>query len=476
MSQLTSTNLLRVGDLGVKVRVREALGSFVFASLVLLLPLTAIPYGSVEPWWKAFFICAILVLTIVWLIDGLRSGCWLNDGSALLAPLAALIFFSLVQTISFWGSGATPGAIHGPVWNAISADPFQTRFFASQLLGLTLAAALLFRYLSSESRMRLLVNAIIAVAAASAVFGILRQASQRSLGFALPLLATNQGYAQFVNKNHFAYLMEMGLGLTLGFVLAGAVKREQILIYAAGLLSMWSALGLSGSRGGLISMMAQVVMAALVLSFVREDSRDAAKPARVRGFAQKLPTRLALIVLLVAAVVIGTLWLGGDPLASKIEHSGNDLSASSIGREGVGRNEIWRTTLKMFAAHPLAGVGMGAYWVAVPQFHDASGRYTPQEAHNDYLELLASGGIIGAGIGVWFVLVALRRARRNLRSPNRVRRAACLGGIIGMTGVAVHSLLDFGLHSTANAFMFTTLIVLATSNPGWANQVVNEKS
>ncbi|MFN2514435.1 MAG: hypothetical protein ABR568_23865, partial [Pyrinomonadaceae bacterium] len=51
----------------------------------------------------------------------------------------------------------------------------------------------------------------------------------------------------------------------------------------------------------------------------------------------------------------------------------------------------------------------------------------------------------------------------NLRSPSRFRRAACLGAAIGIAGVAVHSLVDFGLHTIVNALVFTTLIVIATS-------------
>jgi hypothetical protein len=33
-----------------------------------------------------------------------------------------------------------------------------------------------------------------------------------------------------------------------------------------------------------------------------------------------------------------------------------------------------------------------------------------------------------------------------------------------MFGVGVHSLVDFGLHDTANAFVFTALVVIATVN------------
>src|SRR6185503_7522822 len=159
-------------------------------------------------------------------------------------------------------------------------------------------------------------------------------------------------------------------------------------------------------------------------------------------------------------------WLGGDQLVTKIEDSRQQLvTDTSETREGVSRNEIWKATWKMFLAHPVLGVGLGGYWAAVPAFHDASGSMTPQEAHNDYLELLASGGLVGVALAVWFAVVVLRRTRENLASTNRFRRAACYGATIGITGVAVHSLMDFGLHTIVNALVFTTLIVVATSKP-----------
>ena len=64
-----------------------------------------------------------------------------------------------------------------------------------------------------------LVYTILAVAIASAVFGILRHTTQHQIGFVLPLLKPNQGYGQFINKNHFAYLMEMAFGLGLGIAI-----------------------------------------------------------------------------------------------------------------------------------------------------------------------------------------------------------------------------------------------------------------
>src|SRR2546425_10279412 len=77
------------------------------------------------------------------------------------------------------------------------------------------------------------------------------------------------------------------------------------------------------------------------------------------------------------------------------------FTESTEAREGVTRVKIWRDTIKMFQANPIAGVGMGGYWTAIPSYHQAPGSMTPQQAHNDYLELVASGGILGLAIFVW---------------------------------------------------------------------------
>jgi O-antigen ligase len=446
------------------------MGTSVFISILVLIVLTAIPYGTAEAWWKALFVCAVFAIAIIWLIEGYLSGSWINNSWSLIFPVAALAVFSFIQTLSFGNSGTPPGGIAFPTWTAISLDPYQTRFFVAQLLALMLVGIVLMRYTSSEGRLRTLINVVIGVAVTSAIFGILRQTAQHQLGFALPLLPLESGYGQFINKNHFAFLMEMGFGLTLGMILGGVNKREQSLIYFAALLPIWTGLVLCGSRGGLIAMLAQVISAALSSSMVVRRQRAVEEPSPIGRVVQSTPMRVVLILFLIGGVVFGTIWLGGDLLASKIEASRQELRfETDASRQGVSRHEIWKLTLRMFAAHPLFGVGMGAYWVAVPTFHDASGMVTPQEAHNDYLELLASGGVVGLALGLWFAIAAGLRTRQNLQSPDAFRRAACLGATVGILGVAVHSLVDFGLHMIVNALVFTTLIVIATSKHPWAS-------
>src|ERR1043166_706638 len=410
----------------------------IFAALLALIVIAAIPYGTVEPWWKAAFVCAVFAICILAIVD---SGSLEFLNGSILVPMLALSALAFVQTIAF-GSEQVAGVT---IRNTISADPFQTRFFALQMLALTTWLALLYRYVNTEQRVRVLVYTVLAVAVVSAVFGILRQATQQQTGFVLPLLRQNQGYGQFINKNHFAYLMEMAFGLAIGVALASGVKRERLLIYLAPLLPIWTALVLSNSRGGILAMLVQIVSAALLLS------------------SRTTTLRAALLVVLVVGVLLGTFWVGGDRLASNFENATSELnSADANMRAGVSRNEIWRATLKMFAAHPITGIGLGGYWIGITAYHDASGLMTPQEAHNDYLELLSSGGLVGLAIGVWFALMLIRAVRANLAIDTGYIRALRFGAILGITGVAAHSLVDFGLHIMVNAIVFVSLIMIAT--------------
>lgn len=437
-------------------RLADILGKVIFVSLLALIVLTAIPYGTVEPWWKAVFVCVVFMLAILGTIEGLLSGSWSLRGWEVLVPLFAIVAFSFLQTVPF-GTRAVPSIQHTS-GNAISADPYETRFFALQLLALTLAAALFYRYSSTDRRVRILINVIVAVAVASAIFGLIRQTNQYTVGFGLPLVKPHLGYGQFINQNHFALLMEMGLGLALGMIAGRGLSREWSLIYLSSLITVWTALVLSNSRGGLLALLVQIIAGGLLFTFVTRLSTSKMAKSRVLQALRLMPVRILLGLVLVVGVVMGTLWIGSDRLAIRLAATRGESDA----RLGGSRNEIWQATWRMFKSHPIAGVGMGGFAAAIPAYHDASGSLTPQEAHSEYLELLASGGIIGGLLGSWFVFLVFRRTGANLRSRSRFRLSACYGAALGLVGVAVHSLFDFGLHMMANALIFMALVVIAT--------------
>jgi O-antigen ligase len=429
------------------------LNKLVFSALIVVIVLTPIPYGTVEPWWKAAFVCAVFAICILALVENLITPDLRIQNKSILLPMLALSALAFLQTLSL----GTRTEANLAVWNAISADPYQTRFFALQMLALTAFLALLYRYASTERRIRVLVYTVLAIAFVSAVFGILRQTTQHETGFLLPLLRKNQGYGQFINKNHFVYLMDMAFGLGLGIVLGGGTKRDRLMIYVALLFPIWIALVLANSRGGVLAMIMQIIVAVLLLTSVRALSDH----YQLHKFAQSTLLRIVLLLVLIVGVVLGTLWVGGDRLATNFEGVGSEFTSDTL-RQGASRNEIWHATLKMFAAHPIVGVGLGGYWIGITAYHNASGLMTPQEAHNDYLELLSSGGVIGFALCVWFGVAVVRKTRENLLADVGYIRAVRLGAILGIVGVAAHSLVDFGLHILVNAVVLLILIMLAT--------------
>ena len=428
----------------------RALSAVIFAALLALILLTCVPYGSVEPRWEAAFECAVFALAALAAVEAALA-CdfrWRQVGLAL--PLLALAAYALAQTVQLGG---------GELWQAVSADPYQTRRWALKLLALTLALAMLLRHTRDERRLRALVAAVLAAGVASALFGLFRQTTQRGQGFLfLSALAPGEGYAQFVNRNHFAFLAEMALGLALGVVVGGGASRERKLVYLALSLPLWAALVLANSRGGLFAM--------LGLSLFLASAWGAGARAGAGRPLGSRPARAALLCGLLLFALIGTVWMGGDPLVTRLETVPGEVRGDVGSREGSSRAEIWRATWSLVKDHPLAGVGFGGYWAAIPQYHEASGEATPQEAHNDYLELLASGGLLGLLPAVWFLAAFARRARRAWGDSPGYRRAACLGALAGLSGVALHSLVDFGLHVTANALAAAALVVVATADVG----------
>jgi len=455
------------------------LGRTVYGALLVSLVLFAIPYGTVEPWWESCFEIVIFALTALWMVEGGLNGSWRVGGRWLVPPLLALAAFAFLQTVP--RGGAELAGIR--FQQTISADPYETRRFVLKLLALGLAGLLVQRYAASRRRLSLLVLTIIGVGLLSAVFGLIRQTSQHeAVGFGLPFLRMGEGYGQFINRNHFAFLMEMALGLAMGLVAGGGVRRDRVLIYLAAVAPLWTALILSNSRGGIFSMLSQVLFLALLVGGARRrgtQEQDEDRAGWLNRLSGSRPARAALALCLVLVLAVSMIWVGGDLLANRLESLPQEVSAevnaptsTASGPDaglnastGERRTEVWGATWSLIKSRPLAGSGFGAFKAAIPAHHRASGEMIPEEAHNDYLELLAGGGLIGGLLAAWCVAVFLRTARQRLRTAEPVHRAACFGALTGMFGAAVHSLVDFGLHITINALVFAALIGIATMAP-----------
>lgn len=445
-----------------------ALDAFIFYALLVMIPLTAIPYGTVEPWWVAVFECAVFLLAIAGVAEAFFFKSSTRDDLTLAAPLLALFLFIVLQSLPlFPGTGTAVTKV------SLSADPYGTRMFAVKLLALVVFGLLLSRHTLSKSRLRALMFVVIGVGVASALFGILRNSLQHEPGFLLPALTNNgRSFAQFINRNHFAFLMEMALGLTLGLLIGETRRQRRIVVLPIALL-LWVALVFSNSRGGILASLCQLLFVGVMLDPIRHLAKRqvGTRWPRFQNLAGGVALRAFLIVCLIALFAFGVVWVGGESAVSNFELAGTAFSQQvTVNRANTSRKQIWSSTWQAIKSSPVAGAGFGGYWIAIRKYHDASGEYTPQQAHNDYLELLASGGVIGCALVLWFVVVFVNRARESLRSQDPYCRAATLGALAGIFGVLIHSFVDFGLHVTANALVFCTLLVIAVRG---SNEVVS---
>ena len=448
------------------------LDPFIFYALLTIIVLTAVPYGTVEPWWKAVFQCAVFALGCLWIVEGTLSGTWLVRQHRLLIPLVALIAFAFIQTNVPVRAGL-PGPTIDAGLRPISFAPYDTKMAALQLIALVTTAALLLRFTTTRRRLTMLVYVVVGIGLGSTLFGFIRKWFQYKVGFLLPHLQLDDGtvlgtggFGQFINHNHFAFLVEMSLGLLLGLMLRRPLRPTRLAFGLILAIPMWIAIVYSGSRGGLASMIAQILFVALLV-FVAKPGRQLLRTENGRSQVGRigpfLITRVLLIASFLAVVIIGIVWVGGEPLAYRLQSVPNEFGVRDSDKYSrTHRSTIWPMTWQMIKDHPLAGVGFGGYWVAVTKYHHGSGEMTPQEAHNDYLELLASGGLIAAVFVVWFIALFLNELIIRLRQSPVVPGAYSGGALSGIFAVAVHSLVDFGLHVTINALVFTILIAIAT--------------
>src|SRR5262245_15374651 len=129
MSDITITSFTTTDQRLVRLRIASFFDKTVFGSLLVLLVISAVPYGTVEPWWKAAFVCAVFLICIVAIVETLISGEWALGGSrAILISMLGLSGLSLIQTINIRSGDTDPAIASLGAWNAISADPYQTRF------------------------------------------------------------------------------------------------------------------------------------------------------------------------------------------------------------------------------------------------------------------------------------------------------------------------------------------------------------
>ena len=329
----------------------------------------------------------------------------------------------------------------GDVWRPLSMAPDRT---LNAVASLVVPIAGLLVAMAAGFRSRTILTGVALLGVADAVIGIL-QVLGGGAGALYFYAITNAGtpVGIFANQNHsgvFSALVliviaHLGTDKDGGF--RGPGKRT--VLGAVYVMVLVAAL-LSGSRAALILTLFAVLSSLLMLWIAIGNTRQSKRPKFLRNMpAPRLSNIVvaAIFAAVAAAVAYALTGEGEGAVAIADAETFEDL-----------RFRIFPVLLSMLATYWLPGAGFGAFEETYHIYEPAEllSRYYINQAHNDWLQFLIEGGLLGA---IWLLAVLwyfaanlMRMARHPDVSAGRTLFWLCVVAV-----VMAASLVDYPLRT-----------------------------
>ncbi len=459
----------------------------------LLVVWGALAFGAVYPWaWRPLITGCAVVGAASWLVAW-RYGARAHDG-AVLAALGCVALTGALQIVPIsrdtrllvspssetvlleqdleYGMAARLAGLADVGMTAqvaaalpertISINPDATARALVLLVGMTLLLGGLTRLLNVTGARRL-VGWIVAFGTALALFGIIQYAllgdhafgGMRIYGFWRPMNLLTTPFGPFVNKNHFAGWMLMGLPLAMGLALGWAERAQQNGSHGWRHGLLW----LSSPEGGKLQMAALATML-MGVSLLMTRSRSG-----IAGF---------VLSMMIAGVVVGKRfgtgrlrWLAMGALALLVVGAFTFAGADVTDRFASGsvglRRVIWRDSAAVIRDFPLVGTGLNSFGTAMQSYQTTQRDVHFQEAHNDYLQILVEGGLLVAVPAALALLTLARAIRRRfaLHQDDSQAYWRRVGATTGLVAIGLQSLVEFSLQMPGNAVFCVVLMAIA---------------
>jgi O-antigen ligase len=325
---------------------------------------------------------------------------------------------------------------------SIEADRTASALRTGAALALLLLIAV---SVAHEAGGRRLAVALLISAAFQSLYGILVLASGHDFIWSVPKIHyLNSATGTFVNKNHFAGLLEASLPVGLALILSRSRRRRGP---RPGSLRgrVVEQLSPRGIRSLLLGLLLLVGIAGLLLSLSRTGATLGIVALLVTvatAGREGLRTRLVVALVVVAVAAVPLAQLGAERFAERYSRSADDFTVSG------GRAVVWADTARMALDFPVVGTGFGTFAAVYPLYRSPEVRLFFDHAHNDALQALAEGGVIGVTL---LALILVPVFRRIVGAFTGAGGTLAIGFAAGLTALLLHELIDFNLHIPANA-------------------------
>jgi O-antigen ligase len=404
-------------------------GAVLLYGVFALLLFGPVAFGAVEPWSILVMEAGSAALFFLWIVKQALESEVKIRWNPLFLPMAAFGLLVVLQIVF-----------------RRSAYPHDTAALALLYISYAILCFLAGQALLRGSQARTLAVVFSLYGAALASFALIQGIS--SNGKLYWLRQPRMGgwiYGPYVNHNHYAGLMEMLVPVPLVLALTHLASSKTRTAAAAAAAIMVGTIFLSGSRGGMLAIVTELIILAVLL------------------IRQKTSLRTAIGIGIFLVIVVGLLtWVGGGELNKRLATVGPSHAEIA----GDIRRDINRDGLKMSLERPVLGWGLGTFPVVYPQFRTFNTNFFINQAHNDYLQLLVEMGLLGFATMLWFLLTLYKRAIKKIGNwTSEISGAVTLACVLGLSGILVHSAVDFNLQIPANAALFYVLCTIAASEP-----------
>ncbi|GBE52038.1 O-Antigen ligase [bacterium BMS3Bbin14] len=267
-------------------------------------------------------------------------------------------------------------------------------------------------------------------------------------------------FGPWVYHNHYAGFMEMMCPLVFALFLfyRPTVDHEKSLrsrlaaaftlpgsnlhiFFGFGAIIIVSSIFLSLSRGGIISLTLALALFLVILA------------------KEHIKFKFVTYGFIVICVVLMITWFGWGPVVDKF---GTTFTAT--GRIENVRLILWKDSLQIIRDFWTTGTGFGTFIHIYPLYTTLSSNFIFDHAHNDYIELLTDGGIVGFALAAWFVLTIIIHGWKKIQlRRDRYAILISVGALTGIVAILLHSVTDFNMHNGANGLYFFFLCGLLVS-------------
>jgi O-antigen ligase/Tfp pilus assembly protein PilF len=446
----------------------------IFGLFIFILIFSPLAFGTVETWSLTIMETLTVFTFLLFIIRAKRQKEVFLYNTPGIIPLLFFLVYILLQLVplpqeivrkvspeTYQLYKETVLVVQPEAWVSLSINKKATLTEFFRTASYVIFYIITVQLLTKKDALKKTVAVVIIFASALSFFAILQHfIPNNKIYWVRELTKGGSMFGPYVNRNHYAGLMEMLFPLVLGLflfykpqVLRRSFREKVSALFNRHATNIYMLLGFSAvltatsvflslSRSGIVSLCLSMVFFGLMFLSKGSDKK-----------------RAVIIIVIGILIVLSVGWFGWSPIFErfgKLQNAQGDITEMRL--------QIWKDGMNIIGDFPLTGTGFGTFINIYPKYRTIPGDAIAAHAHNDYIEFLSDGGAVACLIILWFIFAFAYK----IFSAFRKRREdysiyLFIASVTGILAISMHGLTDFNLQIGANGLYLFFLMGLSVS-------------